>query len=119
MLKPRTPEQIEVAVHEKIRTILQERLGEVRTLGGTEKLNATLGLSSLDLAFLVAELEAELGVDPFAKSVSITSIRSVDDLVIAYRNAFFCNQKLELEDRDLSAAMRRASSRRARRAGKR
>jgi acyl carrier protein len=118
MLKPRTPEQIEVTVHEKIRTILQERFGEIRTFGGTEKLNATLGLSSLDLAFLVAELEVELGVDPFAKSVSITSIRSVDDLVSAYRNAVFGKQKLRVEDRDLTAAMQRASSRRARRAAK-
>jgi acyl carrier protein len=118
MLKPRTPEQIEVTVHETIRAILQERFGKVRTLVGTEKLNATLGLSSLDLAFLVAELEVELGVDPFAKSVSITSIKSVDDLVRAYTNAVFGNQKLQAEDGDLTAAMQRASSRRARRARK-
>jgi acyl carrier protein len=118
MLKPRTPEQIEMAVHQKIATILQERLGEVRAFGGAEKLNATLGLSSLDLAFLVAELEVELGVDPFAKSVSITSIRSIDDLVSAYCNAVLGNQKLQGEDRDLSVAKQRASSRQRRRAGK-
>jgi hypothetical protein len=52
-------------------------------------LSATLGLSSLDLAFVVAELEAELGVDPFAKLVSITSVRSVGDLVRAYQQALF------------------------------
>ena len=59
------------------------------TCPATDKLNATLGLTSLDLAFLVAELEAELGVDPFAKLVSITSVRSVGDLVRAYQQAFF------------------------------
>jgi acyl carrier protein len=111
MLKPGTPEQIEMAVHQKIATILQERFDDVRTFSGAEKLNATLGLSSLDLAFLVAELEVELGVDPFAKSISITSIRSVDDLVSAYRNAVFGNQKLRVEDGDLSVAKQRASSR--------
>ncbi len=41
-------------------------VGQVGCLSGADKLSATLGLSSLDLAFLVAELEAELGVDPFA-----------------------------------------------------
>jgi acyl carrier protein len=118
MLKPRTPEQIEMAVHQKIATILQERFGEIRTFDGAEKLNATLGLSSLDLAFLVAELEVELGVDPFAKSASITSIRSVDDLVNAYCNAVFGDQKLQVDDGDLSVAKQRASSRQTRRAGK-
>jgi acyl carrier protein len=118
MLKPSTPEQIESVVHEKIRAVLQERFGHVRAFGGTDKLNATLGLSSLDLAFLVADLEVELGVDPFAKVVSITSVRSVDDLVFAYRRAVFGDGELPTEDVDLTAAMQRASSRRARRARK-
>jgi acyl carrier protein len=115
MLKPDAPEQIEVAVHDKIRAVLQERFGQAPAFSGADKLNATLGLSSLDLAFLVAELEFDLGVDPFAKLVSITSVRSVDDLVQAYRSAVFGDSKPPAEDRDLAAAMQRASSRRARR----
>ncbi len=118
MLKPGTPEQIEAVVHDKIRAVLRERFGQVRAFGGTAKLNATLGLSSLDLAFLVAELEVELGADPFAKLVSITSVRSVDDLVQAYRSAIFGDDKLLAKDGDLAAAMQRASSRRARRVRK-
>jgi acyl carrier protein len=118
MLKPSTPEQIEAVVHERIRAVLQERFGQVRPFGGADKLNATLGLSSLDLAFLVAELEAEFGVDPFAKAVSITSVRSVDDVVRAYRNAVFGDHEVQGEDGDLAAAMQRAATRQARRARK-
>ena len=118
MLKPGAPEQIEAAVHDKIRAVLQERFAQVQAFGGADKLNATLGLSSLDLALLVAELEIELGVDPFAKLVSITSVRTVDDLVRAYRIAVFSDDKPQADDSDLAAARQRASSRRIRRARK-
>jgi len=118
MLKLVTPEQIEAAVHDRIRAVLQERFAQVQAFGGADKLNATLGLSSLDLALLVAELESELGVDPFAKLVSITSVRTVDDLVRAYRSAVFGDNKPQANDSDLASAMQRASSRRERRARK-
>ena len=102
-------------MHARIRAVLAERAGEVGRLSGTDKLSATLGLSSLDLAFLVADLEAELGVDPFAKLVSITSVRSVDDLVRAYQQAFFPELQLRGEDDAVAAAVKRAHTRRARR----
>jgi acyl carrier protein len=105
--------QIESVVHEHIRAILAERGGEAPNLSGSEKLSATLGLSSLDLALLVAELEAQLGVDPFAKLVSITSVRSVDDLVRAYQQAFFPELQRR-EDHAITAAVKRAQTRRAR-----
>jgi acyl carrier protein len=105
--------QIESIVYERIRTILAERGEEVAHLSGTEKLSATLGLSSLDLALLVAELEAQLGVDPFAKLVSITSVRSVNDLVRAYQQAFFPELERR-EDHAITAAVKRAQTRRAR-----
>src|SRR5262249_39604314 len=107
--------QIESIVHGRIRAVLAERAGEVARLSGTEKLNATLGLSSLDLAFLVAELEAELVVDPFAKLVSITSVRSVGDLVRAYQQALFPELQRSGEDGSMAAAVNRAQTRRARR----
>jgi len=106
--------QIEAVVHQRIRAVLVERNGDVGSLSGTEKLSATLGLSSLDLAFLVAELEAELGVDPFANLVPITSIRSVADLVRAYQKAFFPQLHLGGEDDTIAAAVERARTRRAR-----
>jgi len=89
MLTAPTLAQIESIVHGRIRAVLAERAGEVARLSGIDKLSATLGLSSLDLAFLVAELEAELGVDPFAKLVSITSVRSVRDLGLSYQQSLF------------------------------
>ncbi len=107
--------QIESTVHDRIRAILADRNGEISHLSGTEKLSATLGLSSLDLAFLVAELESELGVDPFAKLVSITSIRTVGDLVRAYQQALFPELKGAAEDDAFRAAVKRARVRRARR----
>jgi acyl carrier protein len=45
-----------------------------------------LGLGSMDLAELIAILEMELGVDPFA-TTSISRIRTVGDIYEAYRAA--------------------------------
>jgi acyl carrier protein len=115
MLTAPTLAQIESVVHGRLRALLEERVGEVGHLSGTDKLSATLGLSSLDLAILVAELEAELGVDPFAKLVSITSVRSVEDLVRAYQQAFFPELQRGGEDDAIAAAVKRAETRRARR----
>jgi acyl carrier protein len=115
MLTSPTRMQIESIVHGRIRAVLAERVGEVGPLSGTDKLSATLALSSLDLAFLVAELEAELGVDPFAKLVSITSVRSVEDLVRAYQQAFFPELQRRGEDDAVAAGVKRAQARRARR----
>ena len=114
-MKALTAEQIESVVHDRILAILRERGGEIVVVRGSDNLNAALGLSSLDLAFLVAGLEADLGLDPFAKLVAITSIRSVDDLVRAYCNAAFPQSASGGDDEVLAAAMRRADARRARR----
>jgi len=114
MLNQSTPAQIESTIHDKIRAILEEQGSHYGRLSGMEKLSATLGLSSLDLAFLVAELESTLGVDPFAKLVSITSIRSVVDLVQAYQKACFPDLMSSEEDNSISTAVKRAQTRRAR-----
>jgi acyl carrier protein len=114
MLTAPTLAQIESTVHDKIRAILADHGSHAGRLSGTEKLSATLGLSSLDLAFLVAELETTLGVDPFAKLVSITSIRSVGDLVRAYQTTFFPELRSSGEDDLIPAAVKRAQIRRAR-----
>jgi acyl carrier protein len=87
MLTRPTRDAIEVLIHDKIRALLSRRAPRSRAISGTANLNAELGLTSLDLAFLVAELEAELGVDPFAQRASITSVRTVNDLVNAYHDA--------------------------------
>ena len=56
MLTTLTPEAVRSVIHGRIRSILNERFGEDRAFSAHDKLNATLGLSSLDLAFLVADL---------------------------------------------------------------
>ena len=115
MLNPRGAAEVETVVHARIRAILEDRGDETIAITGGDKLNATLGLTSMDLALLVSELEAELGVDPFAKLVSITAVRSVDDLVAAYRLAFA--PAPDTRDDGLAEAARRAADRRARMTG--
>jgi acyl carrier protein len=114
MLTAPTLAQIESTVHDVIRAILVDRGTHAGCLSGTEKLSATLGLSSLDLACLVAELQTTLGVDPFAKLVSITSIRSVGDLVRAYQKMFFPELRSSEENDLIQIAVKRAQIRRAR-----
>src|SRR5947209_15928541 len=115
MLKVLTPVQLEALVLGKIRAVMEERSGEVHVIKGTDGLNATLGLSSLDLALIVAELEVGVGADPFAKLVSITSVRSVNDLVGAYRKALFPETSDLGQDHYLAAPLRRAQTRQGRR----
>lgn len=81
------PAAIEKTVHDTIRAIVTEEKGSCPAFSGTDRLEA-VGLESLDLARLVAELEGRLGRDPFAELVPITSVRTVDDLVRAYVTAF-------------------------------
>jgi acyl carrier protein len=118
MLTTLTPDALRSVIHGKIRSVLEERFGEARAFSGPDKLSATLGLSSLDLALLVADLEAELGVDPFAKLVSITSVRSVADLERAYQDAVFPATRAQPRDDGLAAAAERAQARRSRRQAK-
>lgn len=49
-------------------------------------LTTQLRLESLDLAQLVAVLEDQLGVDPFA-TATMATVRTVGDLCAAYRRA--------------------------------
>ena len=114
MLQAPTRAELENLVREKIHMLLEERGGNVPAIYGPDSLNGALGLTSLDLAVVVAELEAALGVDPFSKIVSITSVRSVDDLIEAYLKAYLPQTKPTGADEDLLEAARRARGRRAR-----
>lgn len=107
-----TRAELEAVIHDKIRVTLEARGGDIPAIHGPDTLNGALGLSSLDLAIVVAELESALGVDPFLRIVPITSVRSVDDLVEAYLKAYL-PPKPEA-DEDLIEAARRARGRRAR-----
>ena len=78
-----TNAQVRTTVHEVVIDLLRENQTEAPALTGREELH-TLGLSSLTLARLVIELEAAIGVDPFAEDVVISDVRSLDDLVSVY-----------------------------------
>ncbi len=53
-------------------------------LKGDMKIVKDLGFSSLDVAQLIATLELEFGMDPFAEDVSIMDVHTLDELYQLY-----------------------------------
>jgi acyl carrier protein len=102
---------ISEAVRNQIGSLLDEKNLPVRNLGPDDRLNADLGLTSLDLATLVAALEMKLKADPFQELVPITSVRTIGDLEAAYVK-FFSNPENAAVDVHLDHVRRRAESRR-------
>lgn len=49
------------------------------------KIVTDLGFKSLDIAQLIAMLEIELGVDPFAEGAVLEEIKTVQDLYTVYQ----------------------------------
>ncbi|AUG78956.1 hypothetical protein CFP65_4202 [Kitasatospora sp. MMS16-BH015] len=81
-----TTEQIQALIEQEIRALLLDADTGAEQLTIDDEL-FKFGLNSLMLAQLLIQLEAELGVDPFAEQVSITDVRSIRDLVDAYEQA--------------------------------
>jgi acyl carrier protein len=102
---------ISEAVRNQIGSLLDEKNLPVRNLGPDDRLNADLGLTSLDLATLVAALEVKLKADPFQELVPITSVRTIADLEAAYVK-FFSNPENAAGDVHLDHVRRRAECRR-------
>jgi acyl carrier protein len=115
MLKAFDKPRIEAVISEQINLILAEKSLPARTPSPSDKLHDTIGLSSLDLAILVSELELAFGTDPFAKLVPITDMRTVGDLVRAYALALIPNEIAPAEDPSLADARERAQRRTMRR----
>ncbi len=103
---------IEKIIHETVLQIAQQKSSEMTEVNSEQKLNADLGFSSLDLAQLVAILEMKLDADPFAKLVSITSIRTVGDLCDAYEKYFNPSEADEQEQPSFQQSQARAQMRR-------
>jgi acyl carrier protein len=106
-----TPGDIEHAVHRAITDILERHGKQVEPFDNAADLVAT-GLTSLDLAALVAVLERQWKVDPFLESASITDIRTVGDLCRAYQNVLHGEPLASQSDAALRQAYVRASGRR-------
>jgi acyl carrier protein len=83
--------EIESCIHGEITNFLVESKANVRSISNEIKLNSELGMSSLELARLVSVLDDKLEVDPFIELVPITSVRTIGDLVNAYKKAFYTN----------------------------
>jgi acyl carrier protein len=79
------PAQIEATVHKAIADVL-ERAGREPGAMDNDRPLLDVGLTSLDLAAVIAVLQARLKVDPFFVKKSITDMRTVGDLCGAYRD---------------------------------
>lgn len=79
--------ELEQAVHNEIMHILNEKELSIHALDNDMTLNATIGMTSLELARLVSVLDDKFGVDPFMELIPITSIRTIGDLINAYQQA--------------------------------
>lgn len=76
---------VQGVIEKLLRAIADERGLDLPAFGPHTEIVDELGFSSLMVATLVAHLEEELGVDPFQdEDVSITDIRTVQDLAGAY-----------------------------------
>jgi acyl carrier protein len=78
-------EDLEPLIHATVLKVARQRGTPLERVESHHRWTVDLGLKSLDLAQVVAVLEMKTGVDPFAEMVSITSMRTVGDLVEAYR----------------------------------
>jgi acyl carrier protein len=81
-------ENLEQVIYDVVQNVALENSIETEQLMSHHKLVDGLGFSSLDLARIVAVLELKLEVDPFARLVPITSVRTVGDLYAAYAKCF-------------------------------
>ena len=102
--------EISKTVRDQVGLLLDEKDLPMREIASEDRLNADLGLTSLDLAILVAALEMKLKADPFQELVPITSVRTVGDLEGAYVRFF---SKAEVQDEELAKVRRRAEARRS------
>lgn len=107
-----SPQELEQLVHEHIRQILEEKPSPITAEITAERRLADLGLTSLDLAQLVAALEIALQADPFQELVPITSVRTVGDLSSAYVKFFSGTADTQAQSDALLASQRRAQARR-------
>ena len=112
-------EEIEKVVEEEILLILDDKGTPADQLPNVvrEDRLGELGLTSIDLAQLVAGLEARLHADPFQELVPITSVRTVADLCGAYERFFAGEKPGESDAAELDELKRRAQARSRRGAG--
>jgi acyl carrier protein len=78
------PNPIYDAICARVLEIVQRKSPDLREIRLEARLLDELGLESLDIAELIATLELELGIDPFASRIPISRVRTVGDICDAY-----------------------------------
>lgn len=79
--------QVRATIIEALKEIQEQQGYRVVEPKNEHKVVKELGFSSLDVAQLIAVLEMDLGVDPFAQGVSIMDVVTVEDLIRVYQDA--------------------------------
>jgi aryl carrier-like protein len=79
-----TDAEIEETIHRTILDLLESSGREVRVFDDDDDLVST-GLTSLDMAALVARLARRWRTDPFLETNSITEVRTVGDFCRVYQ----------------------------------
>ena len=98
-------------VSRRICEILGARGRGVDRLIGDERLGE-LGLTSLELAGLVTELNVRFAVNPFARTAAFTELRTVADVCRAYSRAASAPDLRSPGSAELDESQRRALARR-------
>ncbi len=78
--------RVDETVYAAVLQIAQQHNPARQAVADHHDLRCELSFSSLDFAQLVAMLEEQLHIDPFAAQVAITSMHTVGDVCTAYRN---------------------------------
>ncbi|WP_251076510.1 hypothetical protein OG422_00735 [Streptomyces sp. NBC_01525] len=77
-------DDITAVVHDTLNEILKDAEFDPVSFTGAERIT-DIGFTSLLLARLIIQLEAALGADPFEERYVVSDIRTVDELIDAYR----------------------------------
>ena len=81
-------DQLKQEIYATVQSVVEEEGIDVSEIHDHDALGDDLGLRSIDIARIIAILELQLAVDPFAELVPITSVRTVGDLWAAYAKCF-------------------------------
>jgi acyl carrier protein len=101
--KPGGRDYVLEQVRAELTSVLARRQVEVLVIDEDTRLSE-LGISSLDLAEVISNLESVFDVDPFAEAVAITSITDVRRLCDAYLSCLSPGRDQDDElDRELRA----------------
>lgn len=106
-----TYERVQQALAQALADVLDRPELETERFSPDARLGDDVGLTSLDLAQLVALLEVELDADPFQALVPITSVRTIGDLSDAYTR-YLAGERVPADDGGLEEVAARAAARR-------